>query len=266
MLGVLQSLICPLCGKGENSKGASFSSPRSLSLHVSWFAIYRNDVHQDWVSKLLGNPDFTGATINQIATQIDFYLMDLVNEVEEISPEGEAQAEELRQEIEIWTKSLGIPNLVNKEWQRTQEERDHYLRSYAIIWEIETIMHRFSELILSEEHGENWWFAFPLTLQHHCLDLAHQDSNQVSPACYINLLDLSEIIKKKENKPSFQPAFDRLHSSYGDPQSEFHNKIRNVNQIRNKVMHPLKRQTPTEEEIATLDNFLEFVKKLTTKE
>ena len=266
MLGVLQSLICPLCGEGKNSKGGPFSTSRSISLHVSWFAIHRNDVHRDWVSMLLSNPDFTGSTSNQISTQIEFYLMELVKEAEEISPEGKARAEELRQEIEAWTKSLGIPTLANKEGQRTQEDRHQYLRAYAVIWQIETILHRFSELILSERHGENWWFAFPLELQHHCLDLAHQESNQVSPACYINLLQFSEIIKKKENWVVFQPAFDRLHPSYSSPESVFHNEVRNVNRIRNKVMHPLKRQTPTEEEITTLGKFLEFVKTLTTEE
>ena len=268
MVSVLQSLICPLCGKGENSKGLSFSSPRSISLHVSWFAINRNDVHRDWVSKLLDNSDLSGSTINQIANQIDFYLMELVKEAEEISPERKARAEELRQEIKAWTESLGIPTLVNKEGQRTQEDMSQYLRAYAIVWQIETILHSFSGLILSEEHGDNWWSAFPLELQKRCLERAYEDGNQVSLSNYIDILQFSEIIKK--NKRAFEPAFNSVHSKGEGPIyreiSVFHNELKNVSQIRNKIMHPLKRLTPTEEEITTLDEFLDFVQKLATEE
>jgi len=192
--------------------------------------------------------------------------MELVTEAEEKSSEGEAEAETLRQEIERMTRSLGIPELEAKEWERTQEERYEYIRAYAIIWELEIMLHRFAELILSEKHGANWWYAFPLDLQQKCLSLAHEDSNQVSPDGYINFLNLSEIFKNKENKVFFQPAFENLRSDYKSPESEFHGKIRDVNIIRNKVMHPLKRQTPIKEDFVTLENFLAFVKKLTTKE
>jgi len=137
----------------------------------------------------------------------------------------------------------------------------HTGQTNSVVWDIENHLHRFAALTLGPKFDEGWWLAFPGELQYECLTRFNRDGKRASLDCYINLQEFSGIVK--ENKSEFETAFERLRSSYSDPKSFFHNNLADVNQIRNDVMHPLKRLTPSYEALAQLEEFAAFVRKFT---
>ena len=244
----MKIIECPVCGTDKNSSGQYLGDLRSLSLHVAGSARYgRDSKHRNWVKSLLPDTNVGSYTINEIDTHIRSYVWDALRELEVEDPPWEEE-EENRDVEEI----------------EEVEEKESYIRAYACFWEIETKLHRFAAHVLAAKHGENWWKAFPLQLQHDCVDRAQQDSHRLPLGSYIDFLDLRDVIKHDNNKQYFQEAFGSLESEYRDPQSEFHSKLSRVNQIRNNIMHPLKQLMPSDEDIATLEQFLEFVRKFTS--
>ena len=105
---------------------------------------------------------------------------------------------------------------------------------------------------------------FPLPLKQKCLAMAHNDGGRVPPDSYIDFRDLGEIIK--HNQETFSSAFDAMKSDYSDPRSIFYSMLNEANQIRNDVMHPLKRLTPSPEVVQRLEQFTVFVGKFTSLE
>lgn len=238
----MKVLECPVCGTDKNSSGENLGSLRSLSLHVAGKARNGSDSgHRNWVRELLPDTNIARYTVPAIDSYIRGHVWNALKEQEpeEFFPEN--------REVE------------------ENGEKEPYIRAYTHLWDIETRLHRFVSVRLESEYGHNWWQAFPNKLKHECIDKADADKYYtLSPDSYIDFLDLREVIKHDKNKDFFRPAFESLNSDYKDPQSEFHQKLERVNRVRNNIMHPLKRLPPSDEDIATLEQFLEFVRKFTS--
>ena len=238
----MKVIECPVCGTDKNSSGEDLGNLRSLSLHIAGKAISGKDFkHRNWVKELLPDTNVGSYTVPGIDSHIRGHVWNALKEQEpeEFFPEDRDVVE-------------------------GEGEKEPYIRAYAHLWEIETRLHRFVSVRLESEYGHHWWQAFPNKLKHECIDKADADKYYtLSPDCYIDFLDLREVIKHDKNREFFKPVFESLNSDYKDPQSEFHQKLERVNRIRNNIMHPLKRLAPSHEDMDTLEQFLEFVRKFT---
>ena len=247
-----EDLACPVCGIDRNGSGERFRSFRAVALHVAGKAITWNDEHWEWILDLLPNADIRFGNINPLAAQIEFYVREALEE----------EFPDHSQDDETLMDSLGLALAPAEQGERTTEELEQYLRAYSYIWEVESRLHRFVAIRLGSE-DKSWWLSFPLQMKQKCMEMAHNDGDRVPPDCYIDFRDLGEIIKHK--KEAFTSAFDPLKDEHPDPRSSFLSMLNEANQIRNDVMHPLKRLTPTPETIERLERFANFVRQFTSQ-
>ena len=247
-------LACPICRTTTNSKGGQFSGPLAVGLHIAGKAKTTYDRHRSWVRNLVPSIDLRTATLPQINDQIEFYVGEALDELKE----KVTLADSIRDEIEELLQQASIAVPVDSPRGRSDEELEQYTTAYKLIWITETRLHRFIATVLSKSTEGQWWTAFPDDLQTKCLERRQQDENKSPLESYIYLLDFGDIIK--HNKDLFSDAFDRLRIEYKEPRAVFYPKLREMNGIRNHVMHPLRRLTPSHHDLENLERFAEFVR------
>ena len=250
-----EELYCPVCGEDSNSYGEAFRSLRAVSLHIAGKASFRDHEHRQWILELLPSADISFGNTNRIGAEIEFYVQGAIRLAQEEPVHNTAAdtAAPLPGELSPPERAPG---------ERTREELERYVLAYERIWDIEARLHRFAEMCLSERHGITWWSdAAPSGLLKEILEVRDSDGRRATPENYMNLIQLGEFIKG--NKDTFNPAFESMKSHYKEPHAVFFDKLKKTNQIRNDVMHPLKRLTPSDDNMGLLEKFAGFVKAFT---
>ena len=239
-------LACPVCQITTKTDGSSFSGLRSVTLHIVGKGIGLNDSHRSWIYELVPGADLNRKNMNKIGDQIEFYVSEALEELEEKVSPDEGPLVSILDSL-----TIDVPA------GRSDNEREQYIKAYKFIWTIETRLHRFVAAILSDLKEGQWWTAFPNDLQQKCLDRAQQDKHRSPFGCYIDFLDFGDIIK--HNREVFADAFSRLGKDYKDPRSEFYRKLGSINALRIRVMHPVRQVAPNQDDLAMLEQFAEFV-------
>ena len=247
-------LTCPICYTTTNSSDRPFNGLRSVSLHVAGKAKGTNDIHRSWVRNLMPGVDLRQATINQLEHQIEFYVEEALDELKEKDALAELNRDEI---LEILRQaSPALP--VDPPEGLSDEDLQHYTTAYKLIWKSETRLHGFVATALRESTEGEVWDLFPNSVQSKCLERRHNNGNKSPMESYIDLSDLGKIVN--HNKKVYSEALDRLKSlDYKDPSSDFSNQLKKVTDIRNQVMHPLRRLTPNQHDLEILERFAEAV-------
>ena len=126
---------------------------------------------------------------------------------------------------------------------------------YEDLREIEVWLHEFLKQVLQEEFGpdeDGWWRkGVPEVVRKNCQVRREEDAEPApEPYCYTNIVDLSRIIEKK-----WALVAARLSGDAASDRRRLLSKLAQLNQIRKKVMHPVRGDAPTEEDF-------EFVREL----
>jgi len=129
---------------------------------------------------------------------------------------------------------------------------------YGLLYEIERTLHELVRTVLVREYGPQeaeWWGqGVPINVRVACAQAREQDAEFVNgPYNYTTLINLACILDK--NWRLFEI---RLPATVAHKKSEFMRELTRMNGVRNRVMHPVRGEPPTEEE-------LEFVKKMQEK-
>ena len=129
---------------------------------------------------------------------------------------------------------------------------------YGLLYEIERTLHELVRTVLVREHGPQeteWWGqGVPEKVRVACAQAREQDAEFVhGPYNYTTLINLACILDK--NWRSFEL---RLPAAVAHKKAEFMRELKRINGVRNRVMHPVRGEPPTEEEF-------EFVKKMQEK-
>lgn len=108
---------------------------------------------------------------------------------------------------------------------------------YALICEVEISLHRLIRKVLSETYSEAWWSqGVPLEIRKSCHSRREEDDRPSNDAfSYTTFIDLKAIIEK--NWKAFASGLPK--DLAANKQSTSSNLVR-LNQIRNRVMHPVK--------------------------
>jgi hypothetical protein len=107
---------------------------------------------------------------------------------------------------------------------------------YALLCELEVRLHAFVRRSLHEKHAAHWWRqGIPLDIRQACQIRKEADTNPLDdPFQYTNFIDLKNILSK--NWGTFQ---SRLPKSMQDKKNTLEN-LQRLNELRNRVMHPVK--------------------------
>jgi hypothetical protein len=128
---------------------------------------------------------------------------------------------------------------------------------YWYISNIEVVLHRAIKSVLVAKYGpELWWHdGIPLPIRTFCVSLKEQDTEfQHESYCYTTFIHLQEILDKK------WPLFSTyLPNSAIKDKQRFLGYFTMLNQIRNKVMHPVKEFIPTEDEFILANEFYQNI-------
>ena len=128
------------------------------TLHIVGKAKGLNDSHRSWVYELVPGVDVRESSINRIGDQIEFYVSEALQELEEKESVTNHYTEQISDSV-----NADLPVA------RSDNERDHYITAYRLIWTIETQLHRFVATVLSHSKEGQWWIAaFPNDLQNKC--------------------------------------------------------------------------------------------------
>ncbi|HSG25716.1 MAG TPA: hypothetical protein VLA32_06325 [Anaerolineales bacterium] len=135
----------------------------------------------------------------------------------------------------------------NSEYQEEQELLSYIKENidfrgdmYKYIVDIELSLHEYIRKILIDHFGEDDWFkkGIPKNIQKKCYQVMNDDEYEIEdPFCYTVFIDLGEIISKNSN------IFNsRLPNYYSTNIKKLKLDIKRLNDIRNIVMHPIKRK------------------------
>src|SRR4051812_23406180 len=118
--------------------------------------------------------------------------------------------------------------------------------TYELIRDLELSLHKFIREALAREHGaENWWReGVPLNVREDCAIINERDAEPAQDLfCYTTVMHLFVVFDKQWTALSqFLPA--KLKGNKQD----FLGRLKRLNSIRNKVMHPVKGYVITEED------------------
>jgi hypothetical protein len=118
--------------------------------------------------------------------------------------------------------------------------------TYELIRDLELNLHKFIRDSLTREYGpENWWReGVPLNVREDCALINERDAEPAQDLfCYTTVMHLFVVLDKQWTALSeFLPA--RLKGN----KQEFLARLKRLNSIRNKVMHPVKGYVITEED------------------
>jgi hypothetical protein len=118
--------------------------------------------------------------------------------------------------------------------------------TYEVIRDLELNLHKFIREALIREHGaEQWWReGVPLSVREDCAVINERDPEPAQDLfCYTTVMHLFVVFDKQWTAlANFLPA--KLKSNKQD----FLGRLKRLNSIRNKVMHPVKGYVITEED------------------
>ena len=118
--------------------------------------------------------------------------------------------------------------------------------TYELIRDLELSLHRFIREALVREYGiENWWReGVPLGVREDCAVINERDAEPAQDLfCYTTVMHLFVVLDKQWN--TFSPF---LPAQLKGNKQEFLGRLKRLNSIRNKVMHPVKGYVITEED------------------
>ena len=232
--------LCPACNGNTNSLGIPFSGSRAVALHVAGKIRTGDSSHKSWAIAKVGNtidePEVKHS-INTLADRLEWY----------VSEDNRAR----RQKEEERIKRLA-------EEQETKEE-PRFL-AYKYVQRIETSLHEHVKQTLKTSFGEEergWWVqGVPPQIRTDCAQRREEDPLREELYSYTDLIDLRMIIDK--NWKIFMPSFQQVHESLNS-KKEFLTGIAKANEIRNRVMHPIRMISP-KEDILFLEQFSAIIK------
>jgi|GEM_PF-1316682 len=108
---------------------------------------------------------------------------------------------------------------------------------YYELYNLEKTLHSSVKNILEIEFGTNemgWWRNIPLKVRNNCNNRREEDSKPVEPYNYTTLIDKLSIIEKNWN------LFAENILKNFKSKKNFHDEFVRTNEIRNRVMHPIK--------------------------
>lgn len=117
--------------------------------------------------------------------------------------------------------------------------------TYELIRDLELNLHRFIREALLREYSEEWWReGVPLNVREDCAVINERDPEPAQDLfCYTTVMHLFVVFDKQWTAlAQFLPA--KLKSNKQD----FLARLKRLNSIRNKVMHPVKGYAITEED------------------
>lgn len=120
---------------------------------------------------------------------------------------------------------------------------------------IEVTLHKLIERTLKNKFGEgeqDWWRqGIPQNIRQECQHRREEDTEPTDHAYnYTNLVDLQEIIDKR-----WSVFRDVLPKKMSSDKPKLKKDLKRLNQIRRVVMHPVRGQTPAEEDFDFLRAF-----------
>lgn len=140
---------------------------------------------------------------------------------------------------------------------------------YELLCEVEQNLHTNIKRVLVSRYGQEeagWWrTGVPLEVRVDCAKRREEDVELFvdDPFTYTNLIDLKKIVDAKKNRDLFKKNLPKaVLFKDGEPRkldlNNFISDLNNLNPIRNKIMHPLRKEEPSEKEY-------EFVRELHKK-
>jgi hypothetical protein len=122
---------------------------------------------------------------------------------------------------------------------------------YELLRKIETTLHRRIRSTLVHRYGseeKNWWRqGVPERVRKKCAERREEDPDPVDdPYCYTDLLDLASILDA--NWEALQGEVGRLASN----KRELIQNLRQMNEVRRLVMHPVRGVAPDQEDFRFL--------------
>jgi predicted transcriptional regulator len=132
---------------------------------------------------------------------------------------------------------------------------------YEFISDIERILHERIRLVLERQYGTDdsgWWLnGIPEDIRAECARTREKDRHQAAhPYCYTTFIQLKEIIICKARTTNNWMIFSSvLPAELGANRDEFSTKLTQLNDIRNRIMHPIKGLDCTEEEFLDVREF-----------
>jgi hypothetical protein len=130
---------------------------------------------------------------------------------------------------------------------------------YALICEAEIALHRFVRRTLEQAYQSRWWQdGIPLRIRQTCQSRREEDHTPLDAYHYTTFVDLKEIIDKKWT--TFAAV---LPKSLSKNKAELLDSFQTMNEIRNRVMHPVKMVPEYEQDYLFARAFLESVRMVT---
>lgn len=126
---------------------------------------------------------------------------------------------------------------------------------YSDLREVETTLHTFIQTHLKSRLGPSeseWWRkGVPVQIRKNCQVRREEDDEPAAePYCYTDLLDLGRIIE--DNWSSFQGC---LSEPFRNNRKQLLDQLRRLNGIRRAMMHPVRRNAPTEDDFDSVRAF-----------
>jgi len=140
-------------------------------------------------------------------------------------------------------------NLAEIELYMTYRKQQVYIGAlYEFLVSIERVLHARIKEVLVKEFGEGdfkWWRqGVPEAVRIACSERWERDSNPAEhPYFYTYLIDLAQIIEKK-----WGLFLSALPKDLVASKPVLMQQLRRLNDIRNRIMHPVRSAPPTEEE------------------
>ena len=232
--------LCPVCNSDTNSLGMPFSGSRAVALHVAGKIRTGDSLHRSWATGKIGSAidePKVKHSINTLADQLEWH----------VSEDNRTR----RQKDEERIKSL-----VEEE----KAKEDPRVLAYKYVEGIERSLHRHVKQTLQASLGEDekgWWVqGVPPQIRTACAKKREEDPLREELYIYTDLIDLMMIIDK--NWEIFMPSFRQVHGSLNS-KKKFLTGIAKTNEIRNRVMHPIRMIAP-EEDILFLGQFSDTIK------
>ncbi len=123
---------------------------------------------------------------------------------------------------------------------------------YEIVRSIEVRLHRFVKRVFIAEFGEEEWWrgGVPDNIRAECAALREKDPEPAEePYCYTHLIALREILDRK-----WGVLCKHLPPDVAQNKKDFLERLRQLNRIRNNVMHPVRGGQLSEEEFEFVYN------------
>lgn len=129
---------------------------------------------------------------------------------------------------------------------------------YDEIRTIEVALHNVVRNALKKAFGDAdqlWWHQIPEAIRKDCVSRKEEDAPiSLEPFCYVNLIDLKTIIDRKWNVIA-KALPDNLQGDKPD----FLKRLLRLNNIRKKIMHPVRGESPSEDDFDFLRSLREDI-------